>query len=222
MHLHLVRAEVLLPVTVKSRIRSATNVSQLVAVESRAKSTADHYQTGVKMSYKGKLLVAHPMLTDFFNRAVIYVYKDDSAGTMGLVLNKPTKYTVKALIAERALMYEGREHVYKGGPVTENAIFMLHTDEWYSQSTSQISKKLAITSDDFMMQKLAMQQHPSRWRLFAGIAAWKPGQLTQEVLSQYGWLTCDANDSIVFNKDGERQWNAALQMCANQTIDSYF
>lgn len=173
------------------------------------------------MNYKGKLLVAHPMLTDFFNRAVIFVYKDDKSGTAGLVLNKPTKYTVRELIAENSLIYEGKEHIYKGGPVTEQAIFMLHTDDWYSQSTTQVGKGLAITSDNFMIQKLSLSQKPTLWRMCAGISGWAPGQLQKEIDSQYGWLTCDADASIVFAKDGERQWNRALEMCANQTINQY-
>ena len=175
------------------------------------------------MSYKGKLLVSHPMFTsNFFSRTVIYVYRDDHTGTTGLILNKPTKYTVKELLIENSLGYDGKEHIYKGGPVTEQAIFMLHTDDWYSSTTKQISKSLAITSDDFMLQKLSIDQTPIRWRMFAGICGWAPGQLKTEIDSQYGWLTCDADDNIVFAKDGERQWNQALQKCANQTIDSYF
>lgn len=174
------------------------------------------------MNCKGKLLVAHPMLTDFFNRAVIYIYKDDKSGVTGLVLNKPVKYSVRELISERSMIYEGREHIYKGGPVTENAIFMLHSDDWYSTSTQQISKGLAITSDDLMIQKLSMDNKPSQWRMFAGLTGWAPGQLQQELSSQNGWQMCEANANIVFDKDGERQWNKALELCANQTIDSYF
>ena len=173
------------------------------------------------MNYKGKLLVAHPMLTDFFNRAVIYVYKDDKTGSAGLVLNKPTKYTVRELVAESSMIYHGKEHIYKGGPVTERAIFMLHTDDWYSTTTTQISKGLAMTSDDFMIEKLSLEQKPTTWRIFAGFAGWAPGQLQQEMNSQYGWLTCEADRSIVFAKDGERQWNKALEKCATQTINQY-
>ncbi len=185
---------------------------------------AAHYPTGVRKNYEGKLLVAHPNQADFFSRTVIFVYQDDTnQGTLGLVLNKPTRITVGDIVTEKGLSYTGTEHVYKGGPVNENAVFLLHEDNWYGSNTFQIGNTgLAITSDAVMMEKLSMGNYPIGWRMITGVAGWRPGQLQQEINNIHGWLTCDANDSIVFNKDGERQWNMALQMCANQTIDSYF
>lgn len=175
------------------------------------------------MSYKGKLLVAHPSLTEgIFARSVIFVYQDDPSGSMGLVLNKPTQWKVSQIIREKGLIYEGNEHIYKGGPVNEQALILLHEDDWYASNTMQIGKGLAITSDTVMMQKLSEHNGPTHWRMFAGIAGWSPGQLKMELKSRQGWLTCDADDSIVFDKDGERQWNKAIQMCANQMINHFF
>jgi putative transcriptional regulator len=181
------------------------------------------YPTGARQNYQGKLLVAHPMLDEYFHRTVILIYQDDPKnGTVGLVLNKPTKITVSDVIADRGIAYGGTEHVYRGGPVNETAILMLHEDNWYSSNTIHVSRGLSISSDDIMMEKLAMGNQPLAWRMCMGVAGWHPGQLQKELNSKYGWLTCDADSSIVFAKDGERQWNQALQKCANQTIDSYF
>ena len=182
------------------------------------------YPTGARTNYEGKLLVAHPNLTGWFARTVIFVYQDDrNQGTMGLVLNKPTRIKVADIINEKGFFYNGTEHVYKGGPVNENAVFLLHEDNFYASNTFQIGNSgLAITSDQLMMEKLSIGDYPVGWRMMTGVAAWAPGQLQQEMNSLHGWLTCDANNSIVFDKDGERQWNKALQLCANQTIDSYF
>lgn len=175
------------------------------------------------MSYKGKLLVAHPNLTDsLFARSVILIYQDDATGTVGLMLNKPTQWRVSQLLEEKNIPYEGTEHVYKGGPMNEQAVLMLHDDQWYSSNTLQVGRGLAITSDVLMMHKLAMDNAPNRWRMFAGLSGWAPKQLEMELKSRNGWLTCEADDSIVFDKDGERQWNKAVQMCANQMINHYF
>lgn len=179
--------------------------------------------TGARQNYQGKLLVAHPMQTGFFSRAVILIYQDDpKAGTAGLVLNMPTKIRVGDIIADRGMAYGGTEYVYKGGPVSESAVIMLHEDGWYSSNTLYVKRGLSITSDDIMMEKLSMGNSPLAWRMCMGISGWHPGQLQNEIDRQHGWLTCEADASIVFAKDGERQWNQALQMCANQTIDSYF
>jgi len=176
------------------------------------------------MSYKGKLLVAHPNLKEgIFARSVILIYQDDPQnGTLGLMLNKPTTWKLRTLLEEKNMSYEGSEYIYKGGPVNENAIIMLHEDNWYCSNTTQVGNGLAMTSDILMMEKLSMQNKPVTWRMFAGMCGWAPSQLIRELSSPNGWLTCDINDSIVFDKDGERQWNSAVQMCATQKIDSYF
>jgi|14BtaG_2_1085337.scaffolds.fasta_scaffold01808_8 putative transcriptional regulator len=174
------------------------------------------------MSYLGKLLVAHPMINDFFHRSVVFIYQDDAQGTLGLVLNKPTKVPIKQVILERNMNYSGPEHLYKGGPVNESAVILLHEDGWYASNTLQIPKTgLAITSDQTMMQKLSMDNAPYEWRMCMGMAGWSPGQLQQEVRSRYGWLTCDATPAIVFAKDGERQWQKALEMCSHQAVNSF-
>ena len=208
---------------VRSHIRSPISAKLLAVAELKVRSMADHFPIGVRKNYEGKLLVAHPNLKDFFSRTVIFIYQDDPKhGTMGLILNKPTRIKVADIINERGLGYEGSEHVYKGGPVSENAVFLLHEDQWYGSNTMQIGNTgLAITSDTVMMEKLSTGNMPTGWRMCTGLAAWRPGQLQQEMNSVSGWLTCDADCSIVFAKDGERQWNKALQLCANQTIDQY-
>jgi len=182
---------------------------------------ADHYQTGVNLA--GKLLVAHPSLSGYFSRTVILIYQDEpKIGISGLVLNKPTQIKVSKIVEDRNLTYEGTEHVYKGGPVNEQAILMVHEDQWYSSNTMQIGNGLAVTSDDLMVEKLSMNNTPTAWRMTLGMSGWHPGQLQKEIANQFGWLVCEANNKIVFDQDGERQWNKAIQTCMNQTINSYF
>ncbi|MBT5122828.1 MAG: YqgE/AlgH family protein [Euryarchaeota archaeon] len=181
----------------------------------------DHFQTGV--NFQGKLLVAHPNLTGFFSRTIILIYQDDlKNGISGLVLNKPTQVTVKQIVEDRGFGYDGTEHMYKGGPLNDQAILMIHEDQWYSGNTMQIGNGLSITSDNLMIEKMSMNNTPRQWRMSLGMAGWHPGQLQKELASKNGWLTCDASCAIVFDKDGERQWNKAVQECANQKIDSYF
>jgi len=174
-------------------------------------------------SMEGKLLVAHPMVTHgLFARSVVYVYQDDPVnGTMGLILNKPTTYKFTSLLAERGLDYVGSERVYKGGPVNEQAIVLLHTDDWYSSNTVQTSEGLALTSDVYMLEKISQHNNPQLWRCFAGVSAWSPGQLDRELSRDLGWLVCDAQIDTVFHKDGERQWNAALKLCVDETVRQY-
>ena len=144
-----------------------------------------------------------------------------SSTRVGILLNKPTSWKVKDFLASKNYDYIGSEVIYKGGPVNEQAIVLLHDNDWYSSNTMQVGADLAISSDVLMLEKLSMSNTPKQWRLFAGVAAWAPGQLDREMRSPVGWQVATPDSSIIFDRDGERQWNKAIQLCSQQLIDQY-
>jgi putative transcriptional regulator len=185
------------------------------------------------MSRVGQLLIAHPNLpkNNPWHKRVIYVFSDDhKTGTQGIIINHPTKYSVTNFITGKGFhdMPLSPESMRIGGPVNPKVIFMLHTDEWYSSSTHQVSNQLAISCDDFMLHKMSVQDQPSLWRMFAGMCSWAPGQLDMELRGQppyrpeNSWLTATANYNIIFEYDGERQWDKCFALASKQTIDSWF
>lgn len=183
------------------------------------------------MSRQGHLLIAHPNLPkgNPFYRTVIYIFSDNSAGTTGLILNKPTSYPVYKIF--RGYGFSGDwilGQVYFGGPVTEHKLHLLHSSDWYSQSTVPVDENVSISSDSFMIEKLANGFGPREWRMTSGICAWQAGQLNLELQGkppyrpENSWLTAIANRAIVFDHDGENQWKRAVQLSSEQMIDSYF
>lgn len=184
------------------------------------------------MSCKNKLLIAHPNLPrhSIFYKSVIYVYEDNSRnGTVGVILNKDSEYTVQYLSESKGYFYGNPNHILKlGGPVSEKTILMLHSDEWYSSNTMQVGNGYAVSSDDLMIEKLSMGNEPARWRMYLGMSAWAPGQLEMEIKAQFpyqkenSWLTCNADETIMFEYDGETQWEKAVELSSQQMIDSYF
>ena len=174
----------------------------------------------------GKLLIAHPNLPgqDWFHKTVIYIYNDSPAqGTLGITLNVETAISVRRLLNDKGVIYPSETPlVNKGGPVTEQSIIMLHTPGWTSQNTIPAGPRYRMSSDPLMFEKLGLGDQPVYWRMFLGIAAWAPGQLEREMNSPFGWLTCDANDDILFNYNGEEQWKAALDLCSQQMIHTFF
>ena len=46
--------------------------------------------------------------------------------------------------------------------------------------------------------------------LALGYAGWGPGQLESEILRN-GWLTCDANEELVFSNESATLWDRALK-----------
>ena len=179
---------------------------------------------------KGQLLVAHPNLSDrMFTRSVILVVDDGPNGTIGIVLNKPSDFTIDRFFSMKGHLTNFVDDTVRcGGPVNANAITMVHDDEWYSSNTYLLQRGLAVSSDEFMIDKMADGNTPRHWRIYTGMAGWAPGQLDAEINGTFpyntanGWLTYPADRSIIFKYDGEKQWEKALEQCTMQAIDSWF
>ena len=183
------------------------------------------------MSRVGKLLIAHPNLPrdNPWSKRVIYVFADNAnEGTQGIIMNHPTRYTVNDFIAGRGFdLPLTKEKIRIGGPVNNKALFVLHTSEWYSSSTIVIDNSFSISSDDFMIEKLAMDNQPFFWRMCLGMCAWAPGQLDSELAGEFpyraenSWLIADADYSIMFDYDAEKQWESALELSKKQSVNSW-
>ncbi len=160
---------------------------------------------------------------------MIYVYEHSHVfGATGLTLNIPSRLSVQELCSEHNIKYPWpNERIYAGGPVTPSNVIMLHTHEWCSTNTGSVSADYSITSDYNMFGKIAQGDQPCYWRMFAGVASWAPGQLEQELEteSSYGnsnsWLIATPNDDIIFQTDGDKQWQAALELSAKQLFDAW-
>ena len=180
----------------------------------------------------GKLLIAHPNLPkdNWFCRTVVYIYNESpQQGTLGVTLNVPTTTPFKRLCYDKGVIYPSENpSVFKGGPVSEQSIVILHSDEWHSQNTIQAGPNYRLSSDEFMFERLSLGDTPVYWRPFLGLTAWAPGQLDAELTGTFpytaanSWLICDATDDILFNYTGEEQWKAAVELCSHQMINQFF
>ena len=184
------------------------------------------------MSLVGKLLIAHPNFPNgtIFHRAVIYLYQDkDDEGSIGVIINKPSKFTIKDVCEDKGIQYPWTKKViYHGGPVTQNALVLLHTNDWSSQNTATGGLNLAVSSDNLMFEKLSMGDEPMYWRLFGGMCGWAPGQLDAEMKGEWpyrpenSWLIADATDTFIFSQEGDKQWQMAFELSGNQMFDQYW
>jgi putative transcriptional regulator len=176
----------------------------------------------------GKLLVAHPRQTQSpFYRSVVLVTEDHDHGSVGLVLNKPTDFTLKQVMESKGYDCLADRMVYQGGPVNQSALVMIHSDTWYSSNTMTVKSTVAsISSDNLMIEKLAMGDYPQNWRFVCGVSGWAPGQLEAEIRGTMGydpsWLVCEANEDIIYKWDGEKQWHKALELCSSEMLAQYF
>jgi putative AlgH/UPF0301 family transcriptional regulator len=175
------------------------------------------------MSRVGKFLIARPTVDlKCFNHSVVFIYEDSVDGTAGVTLTNPSNLKIRDIITTKQVDINPGDHVvYKGGPVANGALIMIHSDDFSSTNTLHTGTGIDVSSDMLMIEKLSMGNDPLQYRLVSGCCVWKPGQLDKEIEMGF-WLLTELNTSIVFGKSGDNQWNAAVGSAGRQMIDQYF
>ena len=160
----------------------------------------------------GKLLIAMPDMGDRrFDRSVVYICSHSREGAMGLIINKPQpKLRFVKLLKQLEIKVEGavREtKVHYGGPVETVRGFVLHSGDYPSLDPAVGGIALTATLD--ILQDIARGRGPENVLLALGYAGWAAGQLEAEIASN-GWLTCDADQALVFEVENTQKWTSAL------------
>jgi putative transcriptional regulator len=182
------------------------------------------------LTYTGKLLIAKPSLEHpLFIESTVLVCRDSANGTIGVILNKPcADYTVADACDLADAGYLLTQPLFRGGPVNMRAVTLLHSNEWYSSNTIQVTDELAMSSDPLMLEKIATGNTPRNWKLFVGVCMWSRSQLDAELngtaaYSPNGsWIIADPDMQHVFMDDTENQWKQSMELCASQLVNQYF
>jgi putative transcriptional regulator len=170
------------------------------------------------MSLTGKLLIAPPSVRgNFWQKTVIFVTEDHERGSIGLVLNKATKMSIKDFSSQHGVDSNVDGVIYVGGPVNVNALTVLHSPDWSCGNTMSINDQYSLSSSGDLLSRFAEGDTPVYWRMFAGLCAWSPDQLEQELKGVKGydhnlsWLISSSSIVNVFGLDGQTQWTAAIE-----------
>ncbi|MGR3546420.1 MAG: YqgE/AlgH family protein [Roseovarius sp.] len=167
------------------------------------------------MDLTGKLLIAMPGMGDpRFAHSVVLLCAHSADGAMGLIINKPTSdLRLRDLLEQLSIAATGQTRnlpVHFGGPVEHGRGFVLHDRNYQSTLTSlKVNDDFAMTATLDILEDLARGTGPERALLALGYAGWGPGQLESE-LAQNGWLTCNADVSVVFDTPNPAKWETAL------------
>jgi putative transcriptional regulator len=132
-------------------------------------------------SLRGELLIAAPLLTDYFHRTVVLVVEHGEEGAMGLVLNRPSESSVGEAVPSLAGVVDDDELVHAGGPVQPDSVIVLGDFEQPELAGTLVTASVGLLDPDRADADLR------RARVFAGYAGWAPGQLEME-LSEEAWI----------------------------------
>ncbi|MCB8839162.1 YqgE/AlgH family protein [Aurantimonas sp. VKM B-3413] len=175
---------------------------------------------GVAHSLEGHFLIAMPNISDEpFARTVIYLCAHSPNGAMGFIINKAQPVSFPALLTQIGVVETeddirlpegGREvSVCMGGPVEKGRGFVLHSDDYDSESTVPVAEKISLTPTIDILKALSEGVGPRTAIMALGYSGWAPGQLESEIAAN-GWLTCKADLGIVFDADLDNKYSRAL------------
>src|SRR4051794_28335852 len=165
----------------------------------------------------GRLLVATPLLGDpnFRRTVVLVVEHEEIQGTLGVVLNRPTKISVDQVLDQGTALVPAPPMVFNGGPVARSSALALAlvpgTDEpigWRALDGAPSLARLGLLDLDTPPSVLAPAIQSLR--VYAGYAGWSPGQLESEI-DEGAWYVVAAEPGDVFAPDPDALWRIVLR-----------
>lgn len=156
----------------------------------------------------GRLLVASPDLDDpNFAESVVLLIEHGEQGSFGILINRPTwvhPSEIVPLIDDYA-NYTG--NLFRGGPMLPTtALLLIRSNELAERGARPLLGDIFVTTEAEILADLEQPQwHPGVLRLFAGHAAWEPGNLEREIASGY-WTVVNGREDLIFTDDAPGLW----------------
>lgn len=175
----------------------------------------------------GHFLIAMPGMNDErFERTVIFVCAHSEDGAMGFILNRPQPVQFQELLDNLDIEKDGEAGegesfksglsdrardfpIQLGGPVDSGRGFVLHSDDYMSESTMPVNEDLCLTATVDILRAIKEGRGPERAIMLLGYAGWAAGQLESEIAANT-WLSCPGQDDIVFDQDHSGKYDRVL------------
>lgn len=168
----------------------------------------------------GQFLIAMPGMADSnFHRSVVYICAHSNEGAMGFVINQPQELSffdilrhLKIVADEDAILLpDGTPDfpIQKGGPVETGRGFVLHSDDYLTPASIPVSEEICLTATVDIIRAMSAGRGPRRASLLLGYAGWGAGQIESEIANN-GWLTCPADESLIFDQCLGNKYDRAL------------
>jgi len=169
-------------------------------------------------SVKDHFLIATEKMNDNrFSKTVVVMLENDKNGAWGLVINKRLGTMPIALLIDPSLnTSKEREKLFKidipvfwGGPVDVKEIFILHSNEYKSESTKNFGN-ISISQDYNILFDIAEDKGPQKSLVILGYSGWGEGQLEGEMERDH-WILSDIDLNITFDEDSNIKWDRAFK-----------
>lgn len=167
---------------------------------------------------QGQLLVATAALHGTpFERTVVYLLQHNADGIFGVVLNRPAdERLLSAWQSISGDTQSDREHLSCGGPMG-GPIFAIHSLPDLGEI--DLPEGLYLSAAANAIQEV-VRAADEPYRIFFGIAGWRPGQLEQE-LREGRWYCLGGHASVVF-ADCDYLWERSMLTVGRLTARDLF
>lgn len=168
----------------------------------------------------GQFLIAMPGMADAnFARTVVYICAHSDDGAMGFVINRAQKLSFSDVLLHLDLV--GEDEVIRlpgttldfpirsGGPVESGRGFVLHSDDYLSESSIPVSDDICLTATLDIVRAISRGRGPQRGLMMLGYAGWGAGQIEHEIGAN-GWLSCPAQEELIFDTNLDSKYERAL------------
>lgn len=158
------------------------------------------------------MLVAAESLRDpNFARSVVLLVEHDSGGAaLGLVINRPARLPLAALVPDLDADAGDAPDVYVGGPVgLGRVILLIRSGQAPVEAVAVVPGVYASASMATLEQLMTGRPPGAEARAFVGHAGWSPGQLEREI-GRGDWHLVRGAGEHVFAADGRRLWERLI------------
>ena len=168
-------------------------------------------------SVKDFFLIATEKIRDSrFEKTVILMLEHDEKGAFGIAINKPLgKITLGSLISKiddpsinKKKLYDVKIPIFWGGPVDENKMLILHSNDYKNETTKKYNK-LSTSHDLKTLVKIAEEKGPKKSLVILGMSAWNIGQLDGEIEME-SWTLSEMSMDLIFEVENNKKWLKAL------------
>ena len=155
---------------------------------------------------KPLILVAAPELHDpVYGATVIVVAPLGSDEHIGFIINRPSEVTLANVFPEDGPSQKVRDPVYLGGPYEPGLVFAL-----VERAKSPGGKSLEMMPGLYAAADAAtvdsiIKGDAAKARFVAGLVAWKPGELEQEIERKV-WYVLEPDARVVLRKPADGLW----------------
>lgn len=162
---------------------------------------------------RGMLLIARREMPDpRFRDSVILLIAHDAEGSMGVIINRPSKATLGDVVPDLAQLDKRSHPIYFGGPVGIQNLSFLARRGAPPKKALEVLDGLYFSADRSLLESLlGADTPPSALHLYLGYAGWGPGQLEGE-LERDDWHLHKATLTVVFSERPTEVWRRFIEL----------